>query len=307
MDETNASQLNRANTTTKVDQNPDQVSGAVWDFMTSLKSVSKRSGADESFIAEKLMGSVQRAMQDAGYKDLDRAGQVTSQVIARLNYTYNGHTTPATVDIREVISTTLVDNNLIHVAKAYIDWRQKTHTKLNDEETYGNGVEFSRFFTTDEVHPYDALEWEQRDARITNEKGETVFEQLSVEMPKTWSQTATNIVVSKYFRGQIGKDDREQSVRELIDRVVKQIGDWGRKDGYFHAAQDAVVFEDELTHILVNQMAAFNSPVWFNVGINPRPQCSACFINSVSDDMRSIMNLATTESMIFKGGSGSGI
>ncbi len=281
--------------------------GEVWAFLTSLKSVGKRNGGEESFDAEKLHCSIFKSLHEAGIKNEQRALDITSQVIERLNQTYNGHKVPQTIDIREVVNATLVDNNLVHVSKLYIDHRQQLNVSLSEKEQFGNGIEFSRFFTEDSKHPYEKIEWEKRDARITNEKGEVVFEQTGVEVPKTWSQTATNIVVSKYFRGQIGKDDREYSVKQLIDRVAKTISEWGRRGGYFQSEKDAVVFEEELTHILVNQMAAFNSPVWFNVGINPKPQCSACFINSVSDDMRSIMNLATTESMIFKGGSGSGV
>ncbi|MEA3249568.1 MAG: vitamin B12-dependent ribonucleotide reductase [Patescibacteria group bacterium] len=168
------------------------------------------------------------------------------------------------------------------------------------------GLPFRRFYTRSGVHPYDELEWERRDATIRNAQGEVVFEQKDVEVPKQWSQSATNIVTSKYFRGEIGKEDRECSVREVMDRVAKTISGWGRKDGYFATEDDAVTFEAELTSILVNQRAAFNSPVWFNVGINPRPQCSACFINSVRDDMRSILTLAVTEGMLFKYGSGTG-
>jgi ribonucleoside-diphosphate reductase alpha chain len=141
---------------------------------------------------------------------------------------------------------------------------------------------------------------------ITGSKGEVVFEQKGVEVPKSWTQTATNIVVSKYFFGTIGKSDREYSVKQLVSRVAKTMANWGRKDGYFVAKEDAQRFEDELLFILANQMAAFNSPVWFNVG-TPRPhQCSACFINSVEDDMRSILNLCVTEGTLFKLGSGTG-
>src|SRR5688500_10645780 len=125
-------------------------------------------------------------------------------------------------------------------------------------------------------------------------------------MPKFWSQMATNVVVSKYFRGHIGTPDRESSVRQLIGRVVRTMTQWGREGGYFASEADGDAFRDELTHILLYQMAAFNSPVWFNVGIEERPQCSACFINSVNDTMDSILGLAKTEGMLFKYGSGTG-
>jgi ribonucleoside-diphosphate reductase alpha chain len=169
-----------------------------------------------------------------------------------------------------------------------------------------NGLSFQRFYTTPGVSPFDTVEWELRNAVISNEKGEKVFEQKDVEFPRFWSQTATNVVVSKYFRGQLGTPERERSVRQLISRVSDTITEWGRDGGYFASAEDAETFHDELTHILVYQYACFNSPVWFNVGIEPRPQCSACFINSVDDTMDSILTLAKTEGMLFKYGSGTG-
>jgi len=168
------------------------------------------------------------------------------------------------------------------------------------------GLKFDRVFTTPDVHPYDAVEWEVRDARISNEKGDTIFEQKDVEIPKAWSQTATNVVVSKYFRGQLDTPGRETSVRQLIGRVADTMADWGRQDGLFATDDDAEIFHTELTHILLHQMACFNSPVWFNVGIEEEPQCSACFINSVQDTMPSILGLAKTEGMLFKYGSGAG-
>jgi len=168
------------------------------------------------------------------------------------------------------------------------------------------GIRFERRYTTPGMHPFDTVEWETRDAVITNEKGEVVFEQRGVEIPKLWSQTATNVVVSKYFRGQLGSREREKSVRQLIGRVADTIAEWGREGGYFASDEDAATFHAELTHILLYQIACFNSPVWFNVGIEPKPQCSACFINSVEDTMDSILTLAKTEGMLFKYGSGTG-
>lgn len=165
----------------------------------------------------------------------------------------------------------------------------------------------SRRFTKEGAHPFDGIKWELRDATIQGAKGETVFSQKGVEIPAFWSQSATNIFASKYFRGKLGTAEREWSVKQAIGRVVKTISDWGRKDGYFADAAEADAFEAELTHLLLNQYASFNSPVWFNVGIEqPRPQVSACFINSVRDDMRSILGLAVTEGMLFKHGSGTG-
>src|SRR4051794_31407310 len=174
------------------------------------------------------------------------------------------------------------------------------------EPAPARGVHFERYFTTPGVDPFDTVEWELRNAVISNEKGEKVFEQKDVEMPKFWSQTATNVVVSKYFRGQLGSPERERSVRQLIGRVVDTITGWGRGGGYFATEEDAQTFHAELKHILLYQHACFNSPVWFNVGIEPRPQCSACFINAAEDTMDSILTLAKTEGMLFKYGSGTG-
>ena len=168
------------------------------------------------------------------------------------------------------------------------------------------GLRFERFFTSPGEDPFDTVEWELRNAVITNEKGEKVFEQTDVEFPKFWSQTATNVVVSKYFRGQLGSPERERSVRQLIGRVVDTLTDWGRDGGYFLNEEDAQTFHAELKHILLYQLACFNSPVWFNVGIEDRPQCSACFINAAEDTMDSILTLAKTEGMLFKYGSGTG-
>ena len=168
------------------------------------------------------------------------------------------------------------------------------------------GLTFNRFFSRPDADPFDEIEWETRSAVIANEKGETVFEQRGVEIPGDWSQQAANIVVSKYFRGQLGTPQRERSVRQLVGRVVDTITAWARKDRYFAGEEDLRAFSDDLKHLLVRQKAAFNSPVWFNCGFEPAPQCSACFINSVDDTMDSILTLARTEGMLFKFGSGTG-
>jgi len=170
----------------------------------------------------------------------------------------------------------------------------------------GKGLSFQRYFTDGKKSPFDAVEWEKRTALIGNEKGVTIFRQEDVEVPKSWSQTATNIVTSKYFHGKPGTAQREGSARQLIGRVVSTIVRWGQECGYFADAESRDAFRDELTHLLVEQKMAFNSPVWFNVGVQPKPQCSACFINSVSDNMESIMGLTRTEGMLFKWGSGTG-
>jgi len=168
------------------------------------------------------------------------------------------------------------------------------------------GLSIERRFSTAGVHPFDQIEWEIRDAVIGNPES-PAFEQRGVEFPKSWSQNATNIVAQKYFRGKLGSPERESSVKHMIGRVAGTIANWGRDLGYFASAENADAFEDELTAILLNQKAAFNSPVWFNVGFEEKPQCSACFILSVEDTMESILDWNTKEGMIFRGGSGSGI
>src|ERR687892_2897606 len=173
-------------------------------------------------------------------------------------------------------------------------------------ETTREGLAIERRFTSPEVHPFDEIEWEIRDA-VIGDPAAPAFEQRGVEFPKSWSQNATNIVAQKYFRGRLGSPERERSVKQMIGRVAGTIAGWGREGGYFAAAEDADAFEDELTHILLHQMAAFNSPVWFNVGFEEQPQCSACFILSVEDTMESILAWNTKEGTIFRGGSGSGI
>ncbi len=180
----------------------------------------------------------------------------------------------------------------------------KTATSTAQSGLQGLSVE--RRFSTAGTHPFDEVEWEIRDAVIGNPES-PAFEQRGVEFPKSWSQNATNIVAQKYFRGQLGTDKRESSVKQMIGRVAGTISEWGRTGGYFASDEDADAFEAELTSILLNQKAAFNSPVWFNVGFEERPQCSACFILSVEDNMDSILAWNTKEGKIFRGGSGSGI
>jgi ribonucleoside-diphosphate reductase alpha chain len=175
-----------------------------------------------------------------------------------------------------------------------------------EQTTPGQALSIERLFTSPETHPFEAVEWELRDARIGH--GDRVaFEQRDVEFPKSWSQNATNIVSQKYFRGQLEHPSREHSVKQMIARVAGTIATWGRERGYFATDEDGEAFEAELTHILLHQLAAFNSPVWFNVGFEENPQCSACFILSVKDTMESILEWNTKEGMIFRGGSGSGI
>src|SRR3954452_10729221 len=168
------------------------------------------------------------------------------------------------------------------------------------------GLSVERRFSTAGVHPFDQIEWEIRDAVIGNPES-PAFEQRGVEFPKSWSQNSTYIVAQKYFRGKLGSEQRESSVKQMIGRVAGTIADWGRQGGYFASAEDAETFEMELTAILLHQKAAFNTPVWFNVGFEEKPQCSACFILSVDDTIESILEWNTKEGMIFRGGSGSGI
>ena len=171
------------------------------------------------------------------------------------------------------------------------------------------GIGIRRFFTRPGAHPYDDLEWERRDARLTNyQDGSIAFEQLGVEFPKTWSLNATNIVTQKYFRGTPGTPERESSLKQVVDRVCDTITDWGIEGGYFVDDDEAEAFRDELKHLMVTQKAAFNSPVWFNIGVPGVPQqASACFILKVDDEMDSILNWYVEEGTIFKGGSGAGI
>ncbi len=181
-----------------------------------------------------------------------------------------------------------------------------TKTAAKDAFTTTDGLTVERRFTTPGVHPFDEVEWELRDAVIGDPEN-PAFEQHGVEFPRFWSQNATNIVAQKYFRGKLGSPERESSVKQMISRVAGTIAGWGREGGYFATAEDSDAFEAELSHILLHQKAAFNSPVWFNVGFEEHPQCSACFILSVEDTMESILDWNTKEGMIFRGGSGSGI
>src|ERR1700720_3096753 len=179
-----------------------------------------------------------------------------------------------------------------------------THTEPGARRA--TGMEFQLRFTDGQVSPFERVAWERRTALIGSEKGQVIFRQENVEVPKTWSQTATNIVASKCFHGKPNPPERETSVRQLIGLVSDTIVRWGEEGGYFATTESKNVFRDELTHLLVEQKMAFNSPVWFNVGVQPKPQCSACFINSVQDNMESIMGLTRTEGMLFKWGSGTG-
>ena len=176
----------------------------------------------------------------------------------------------------------------------------------NEVVDAAQNVAVKRYFTIPGRDPFEEVDWELRDALIPG-KEKPVFEQKGVEFPKFWSQTATNIVAQKYFRGRMGSPDRESSVKQMIGRIVATVGAWGRDGGYFADEEEAETFEAELKAILVNQYAAFNSPVWFNVGFEEKPQCSACFILSIEDSMESILDWIRREGVIFRGGSGSGV
>jgi ribonucleoside-diphosphate reductase alpha chain len=183
---------------------------------------------------------------------------------------------------------------------------QTAETAANAVLDGGSQLGVRRYFTIPGRDPFDEVEWETRDAFIPG-KEKPAFDQKGVEFPKTWSQTATNIVAQKYFRGRMSSPDRERSVKQMIGRVVTTIGTWGRQGGYFAGDEEAETFEDELKFILLHQLAAFNSPVWFNVGFEEKPQCSACFILSIDDSMESILDWIRREGVIFRGGSGSGV
>ena len=227
----------------------------------------------------------------------------------------------------------MADTSTTTTSAAVSTTKNQAPGQLTQRSKTNPGLTFKRFFTKAGVSPYDELEWELRTAQITDSQGGVIFEQQNVEVPKDWSMTATNIVASKYLHGQLGTPERESGVRALVTRVAETIRDWGIAGGYFRTAEDASIFHDELAHLLLQQKAAFNSPVWFNVGcdrIEPNsdaqnwhwnnetqrveygvtgyrnPQCSACFINSVKDSLDSILTLAKTEGMLFKWGSGTG-
>src|SRR5687767_3747010 len=193
-------------------------------------------------------------------------------------------------------------HNMATVKTVEITETQLENTVVDAERHAG----VRRYFTIPGRDPFEEIEWEMRDAFIPG-KDKPAFDQKGVEFPKFWSQTATNIVAQKYFRGRLGSPEREWSVRQMIGRVVSTVGDWGRAGSYFADEEEADTFEAELKAILVNQLASFNSPVWFNVGFEEKPQCSACFILSIDDSMESILDWIRREGVIFRGGSGSGV
>src|SRR2546425_7189176 len=195
------------------------------------------------------------------------------------------------------------------MAKNLADLTGARTTKHSNGNGHGKakGLRFNRYFTPEGSHAYDLIEWEQRTAAIISEKGQIIFEQKDVEVPRSWSQLAINVVAQKYFRGSPDSPERETSVRQIVDRVVETLATWGREGNYFATDEDAANWAEELRFLLVTQHASFNSPVWFNIGVPGRAQQgSACFINSVQDSMESILDLVKTEGMLFKFGSGTG-
>ena len=193
-------------------------------------------------------------------------------------------------------------------AQAHVETRRvsTSRKRRGARPVPSDGLRYERWHSEEGVDPFDSVAWETREALITGEGGSVVFHQKEVEVPQGWSQMATNVTASKYFRGHLGTPEREHSVKQLVGRVVDTLRTWGIEGGYFDDGSAADVFRDELCCYLLQQKVAFNSPVWFNMGIDEHPQCSACFINSVTDDMESIMSLAATEARLFKGGSGTG-
>ena len=197
-------------------------------------------------------------------------------------------------------------NKKEHSTKQIGDPRPTAPENHDATSSQSLGTTFTRKFTEEGQNVWDTTSWTKRNAVISNENGEIFFKQEDIDVPEPWSQLATNVVASKYFRGHLGSENRESSIRSLIHRVSQTIANWGLKSGYFVRQNDADIFYDELTYLLLHQFLSFNSPVWFNVGVEKHPQCSACFINSVEDSMDSIMELAKTEARLFQGGSGTG-
>ena len=216
----------------------------------------------------------------------------------------NGHTSPNGADYGDGAAPVGKNASIEGKGDGKAGWTPGFRAQTSPEKA----LKWARHFTQPGENPFETLEWEMRTAGITGEDGKSVFEQTGCEIPKSWSQLATNVVVSKYFRGPINSPQRETSVKQVIGRVADTIHAWGNQGGYFASPEDAQSFRDELVYLLVHQYGAFNSPVWFNLGVkDARQQCSACFINDVYDDMESIMELAATEARLFKGGSGAGV
>ncbi len=309
----------------------------------TLTYILKRDGSSELFNLEKLKKSVSQALTAVGIKDNPISSKVAEEVIQKIRNDMATGGLPSTLAIREAVEVSLRERGLGPAADAYQDYFVAKRQNVKQNNSVGikksplakaKGLQFDYFFSEANIHPFDQVEWEYRNAKIASIKGEVIFEQNNIEVPKFWSQNATNIVASKYFYGDQNKGERESSVKQLIDRVTRTITDWGKEDKYFANDEAAETFYSELTWLILNQYGTFNSPVWFNCGVHrydkgsgvgrhywdkkeqtvkiaaddyTHPQCSACFILSIQDTMDSILDLAKTEGMIFKFGSGSGV
>ncbi len=309
----------------------------------TLTYILKRDGSSELFNLEKLKRSVSLALTAVGVKDNPISSKVAEEVIKKIRDDMAAGGIPSTLAIREAVEVALRERGLGPAADAYQDFFVKLRQNKQEKNdlaisspsaSKSKGLQFTYIFSDPDQHPFDQIEWEKRSAKIASIKGEVIFEQNDVEVPKFWSQNATNIVASKYFYGDQKKSQRENSARQLIDRVSRTITDWGKADKYFINEESAETFYRELTWLILNQYGTFNSPVWFNCGVHRydkgsgvgrhywnkeeqtvkvatddyiHPQCSACFILSIEDTMDSILDLAKTEGMIFKFGSGSGV
>ncbi len=288
---------------------PATAGGLPTDARTHTERLPKeRGGTMEGLKTEKkATGTVAAQQTVASAQQMGLMAMVLDAgVLADGNSDSTLATTASTLDEgskAQVVMDNASEMSVTHVAQSRAPGHQLPASQRADR---GIGLPCKRVFTKQGVNPFDEVSWDRRTASITNTKGETIFEQKNVEFPSSWSQTATAVVVSKYFRGTIGTPEREYSVRQLIGRVVGTIGAWARQGQYFESEDATRIFEDELTWMLLHQRMAFNSPVWFNVGVEKQPQCSACFINAVEDTMESILTLAKTEGMLFKYGSGTG-
>lgn len=307
----------------------------------TLTYILKRDGSSELFNLEKLKKSVSQALTVVGVKDNPISSKVAEEVIQKIRTDMAVGGLPSTLAIREAVEISLRERGLGPAADAYQDYfeskRQVSKQNISPtpiKPSVAKGLQFDYVFSTVATHPFAQVDWEQRSAKIASIKGVVIFEQNDIEVPKFWSQNATNIVASKYFYGDQNKGERENSVKQLIDRVSRTITDWGKEDKYFSDDESAETFYSELTWLILHQYGTFNSPVWFNCGVHrydrgsgvgrhywdkkeqavkiavddyTHPQCSACFILSIEDTMDSILDLAKTEGMIFKFGSGSGV
>ncbi len=308
----------------------------------TLTYILKRDGSSELFNLEKLKKSISLALTTVGVKDNPISSKVAEEVIQKIREDMASGGLPSTLAIREAVEISLRERGLGPAADAYQQFflsqkqgvMKQSLVKETIEPKSTPGLQFEYIFSNPAQHPFAEVSWEQRSAKIASIKGEVIFEQNDIEVPKFWSQNATNIVASKYFYGDQNKGERENSVKQLIDRVSRTITDWGKVDKYFNNEESAETFYSELTWLILHQYGTFNSPVWFNCGVHrydkgsgvgryywnksaqsvkvatddyTHPQCSACFILSIEDTMDSILDLAKTEGMIFKFGSGSGV